>query len=280
MKILIVEDSKSERDLLKYLLESRFQQEAKFREASNLETATSYLLRGDVDCVLLDLQLPDSAGRETFLKLATRFPQVPVIVMTNNKDRALALDLIQLGAADFVSKKFTDEEELFRRVLFAIEKHQRSVRMAPEDVSTVRRLDVAQANLLSAHQSGEHIVLQGNVVEVTSSIADISRSTFTKLQEINQTVSQQAASHTQVSKAVENLHTELLKGYDNRPSLKSQVEVLNDRVVSLEEHFNLERNTKFELTQKSEKRPLATNAKIVVTAVIGICVGLLVALLL
>lgn len=279
MKILIVEDSKTDREILKYLLESRFQREAKFREASNLEVATSYLLRGDINCVILDLQLPDSAGKETFTKLATRFPEVPIIVMTNNKDRNLAIEMIQQGAVDFILKKFTDEEDIFRRVLFAVERHQNSVRMPPEEASSIRKLEAAQAKMLSAHQSGEHQAVQGSVVDVSNSTADLSRRMFTEIQKNRKDIATQAANNEQVSTLLGTLRSELLEGYPDKPSLKSQVEIVTQRVASLEAYFDLKRNTQFELTP-NEVASRRVDYKAVVLGVLGVAVGILVAMLL
>lgn len=138
-RILIVEDSPTDREILRYLLEDQFKSEAKFREASSLATAFRYLELGNIDCVVLDLQLPDSAGRETFQKINERFPDIPTIVMTHNKDRALAIDMIKMGAADYVLKDYTNPEDIFRRIIFAVEKHHRSVRMPAEKVQTVQQ---------------------------------------------------------------------------------------------------------------------------------------------
>ncbi len=136
-RILIVEDSPTDRELLRYLLEDQFKNEAKFREASSLATAFRYLDQGNIDCVVLDLQLPDSAGRETFQKINERFPDIPTIVMTHNKDRALAIDMIKMGAADYVLKDYTNPDDIFRRIIFAVDRHHRTVRAPTEKVKAI-----------------------------------------------------------------------------------------------------------------------------------------------
>jgi CheY-like chemotaxis protein len=98
MKILIVEDSTSDRELLLELLQQYFMTEAKFREANSLSTAFDYLKRGDFDCVLLDLNLPDSTGWNTFHSLHDTFPSTPIVVVTHNKNPQLAVQLIREGA--------------------------------------------------------------------------------------------------------------------------------------------------------------------------------------
>lgn len=121
MKILIVENDSSERDVLRHLLESRFQERAKFREADDLETALNYLTRGDVDCIVLDLPFLDSDGKGLFAALHTQYPDIPILVMGHEADRIFALEMLVDGAADYVVKDVTDHEALFRRIVLAVE---------------------------------------------------------------------------------------------------------------------------------------------------------------
>lgn len=234
MKILIVEDSRTEREILRYLLESRFQNAAKFREAGSLDAAFGFLARGDIDCVILDLQLPDSAGRETFEKLVKRFPEVPVVVMTNNKDRDLALDMIQKGAQEFVIKNYTDEEELFRRVLFAIEKHRRTVRVPAEDAASVHQLEKSKARMLTAHEDGDGARTQEATVATTNAIADLSKKMFTELQAVNSNITKQGVMLEDAMATSNRLKEEILEGNPNQPSMRSQVELLTSRVSDIE----------------------------------------------
>jgi len=125
VKILIVEDSLADRELLVFALQENFKTEAKFREADSLKSAHDYLRRGGFDCVILDLHLPDSSGIDTFLLLHDAYPDVPIVVVSNTNDFRLALRMIRLGADDFIVKNFTDPDMVFRRVAFAIERNSR-----------------------------------------------------------------------------------------------------------------------------------------------------------
>ncbi len=233
MRILIVEDNPTDRDLLRYLLESHFQNEAKFREANSLETAFRYLDSQNIDCVILDLQLPDSTGKETFQKLNDRYPNVPVIVMTHNKDRGLALDMIKAGAADYILKDYTNEEDIFRRIIFAIEKHHRTIRVPTDKAATMHALERAKANMVTAHESGEHEALQASTVATTSAVADISRHLFTELQRLSAKLEEKNARDERTSKVIEALQTELL-GSGTQLSVKSRIESLDHRIKDVE----------------------------------------------
>jgi DNA-binding NarL/FixJ family response regulator len=233
IRILIVEDSPNDRELLLYHLEEQFQSEAKFREASNLATAFRYLEMRNTDCILLDLHLPDSAGRETFQRIHERFPDIPTVVMTHNKDRDLAIDMIRMGAADYVLKDYTKSDDLFRRIRYAIERHQRTVRMPPENASIVHQLDRAQADMLTAQKNSGPEILD-KTVETTAALAEIARKMFTELQMVSNKLTERSIRDDQVSKSLEALETEVLKGTGTRPSLKSQTDLLSHRVDQLE----------------------------------------------
>jgi DNA-binding NarL/FixJ family response regulator len=230
MHILIVEDSPQERELLRYLLESRFQQEAKFREANNLATALGYLKTGRFDCVILDLSLPDSAGRETFQKLYAQFPSIPYIIMTHNTDRQLALRLVKEGASDYILKNYTDEEELFSRIMFAIEKSRHSLRVPPKSAETAHRVQQARANLLTAHQSGQHKAVQDTTVEMNQALTDMVQMTFAEIHKMSSQVTIIKEQGSSTKDLAEALNKEILLGHSDRPSMRSQIDRLEFQV--------------------------------------------------
>lgn len=126
MRILIIEDNPKDRELLIYALQEHFKSEAKFRDVSDLKSAHEYLERGNVDCILLDLQLPDSSGIDTFLHVFTAYPQIPIVIVSHNANLKLATQMVRTGAEDYIIKDYTNTTVLFRRVLFAVERGQRN----------------------------------------------------------------------------------------------------------------------------------------------------------
>ena len=249
MRILIVEDNPTERDLLRYLLEGRFQSEAKFREANSIETASRYLEGRNIDCVILDLQLPDSIGKETFTKLNDRYPEVPIIVMTHNKDRDLAIEMIRLGAADYILKDYTNEEDIFRRVMFAIEKHQRTIRLPIDKAASIHALDQAKATMLSAHESGKPEALQKATTETTQAMSEVTKHLFTEMQAISIGLERKVEKDAQVYKLIEDLKTNLLGGPD-QISIRNKIEGLEDRLKNVERALT-DRSLPLLLTKRS-----------------------------
>ena len=64
------------------------------------------------ELILLDVNMPESDGYETIqiLKSDARYAGIPVVFMTSNKDKKSAVKAMKLGAADFITKPFTDLE--------------------------------------------------------------------------------------------------------------------------------------------------------------------------
>lgn len=69
---------------------------------------------GLVDCVLLDLALPDGSGLDLLLRWRREGVQVPVIIITARSAVADRLAGLDGGADDFVVKPFATEELLSR----------------------------------------------------------------------------------------------------------------------------------------------------------------------
>jgi len=65
---------------------------------------------GTYDVVLLDMKLPDIDGTEVLKAVREKTPAPRVIVMTGYSTMSNAINAMKLGAADYLSKPFTDDE--------------------------------------------------------------------------------------------------------------------------------------------------------------------------
>lgn len=72
--------------------------------------------------VLLDLNLPDSQGAETFRKLLETAPDVPVVILSGQDDEALAVKALHQGAQDYLVKGGLTSGALDRAMRYAIER--------------------------------------------------------------------------------------------------------------------------------------------------------------
>jgi len=70
----------------------------------------------------LDLNLPDSSGVETYLKLKLQVPEIPVVVLSGFEDEEMALKAVREGAQDYLIKDQIDSNLLVRSLRYAIER--------------------------------------------------------------------------------------------------------------------------------------------------------------
>ena len=107
--ILIIEDDKDINEMLQKVLKLN---------GYNIKSAysgTEALLihNNDIDLIILDLMLPGKSGEEIINELKN-IKNVPVIVTSAINDIEKKLDLFNLGADDYVTKPFNNEELLAR----------------------------------------------------------------------------------------------------------------------------------------------------------------------
>ena len=71
---------------------------------SQSERVEDLLLEGGYSCVLLDLSMPSPSGRSLLEVIVRDHPQTPVIVVTASDDVDTAVQCIQAGALDYLTK--------------------------------------------------------------------------------------------------------------------------------------------------------------------------------
>ncbi|HEV2088582.1 MAG TPA: response regulator, partial [Cryptosporangiaceae bacterium] len=110
-------------------------------EARTLAEA-SVALTEDVDCVLLDLALPDADGLDGLHEVLGIAPKVAVIVLTGLADEYRGVAAVAAGAQDYLVKDQVDGPLLARAIRFAIER-----RRADDAARQLREADLlAQEN--------------------------------------------------------------------------------------------------------------------------------------
>jgi DNA-binding NtrC family response regulator len=99
--VLIVEDEPTPRSFLQQTLVDKGYGTV---EAGTLAEAQSHIDLGHADVVLLDIQLPDGSGMRLLERLAQEQPGLPIIIITGFGDIETAVDAMQAGAQDFLTK--------------------------------------------------------------------------------------------------------------------------------------------------------------------------------
>lgn len=96
------------------LLLSRFLTRNSFivSTATSGVTAMDYLAKESYDLVLCDYRLEDTDGKEMLIKIKENYPSTGVIIITGYSDIKLAVELIKLGAYDYITKPLYPDEIL------------------------------------------------------------------------------------------------------------------------------------------------------------------------
>lgn len=107
-KILIVDDSRTSRKILKAILESEGYEV--IGEATNgLEGYDRYVeLRPDI--VTMDITMPVLDGIESLKKIKSGYPDAKVVMVTAAGQKTKMVEAVQNGASEFVSKPFETQQ--------------------------------------------------------------------------------------------------------------------------------------------------------------------------
>jgi len=135
MKILLVEDNPGDARLLEEELKGNSDGHFELTWAEDLKAALKLLsdrketagvnpAENPFDAVLLDLNLPDSQGLETFHTMHQQAPWLPVVLLTGLEDEATGLRAVQEGAQDYLVKGQTSGSAVARSLRYAVERNR------------------------------------------------------------------------------------------------------------------------------------------------------------
>lgn len=106
--ILIVEDEKFMRDLIKRMLEN-----IRYKNVIAVATGEEAVAQiednsGIIECILLDIELPDMSGIEFLRILRSQPPEnnpnIPVVMVTGHSERRNVEKALELGVSHFLTK--------------------------------------------------------------------------------------------------------------------------------------------------------------------------------
>ena len=114
--ILVVDDDRAIRQVLAEFLRAQGHQ---VDEASGGAQALAFAETRPFDLIFLDILMPGIGGVETLRRLRQDVPQSRVVMVSGTPDERLALECVDLGAADYIRKPF-DLEYLKNVVLMQV----------------------------------------------------------------------------------------------------------------------------------------------------------------
>jgi signal transduction histidine kinase len=119
--VLVIEDNPGDADLVRLrLVEGK--SAADVSCVSRLSDGLDSLKQKSPSVILLDLNLPDSQGAETFRKVLEKAPNVPVVILSGQDDEDLAMKALHQGVQDYLVKGAFSSSSLDRAMRYAVER--------------------------------------------------------------------------------------------------------------------------------------------------------------
>jgi len=163
--ILIVDDDPGIRESFRLILEEHYE----LVEAGDGRQAIEIVRTSEVDLVLLDIRLPEMDGIEVLERIKALDDQVEVILVTAVKTVRTAVAAMKLGAFDYVTKPF-EEDDLLSVVRRALERR-----------SLEREVVFLRSELARRHDPGEIVGHHPEMQKLFRLIAQVARNATTVL---------------------------------------------------------------------------------------------------
>jgi signal transduction histidine kinase len=135
-RVLLIEDNPGDADLIRLRLVEG-QSTVKVDCVNRLSDGLASMTKETPSLVLLDLNLPDSHGAETFRRVMHHAPNTPVVVLSGQDDEALAIKAVHHGVQDYLIKGDVTSKQLERAIRYAVERQ-----------SLLRSLEISQKQQL------------------------------------------------------------------------------------------------------------------------------------
>jgi|GEM_PF-1173281 len=121
-KLLLIENNLSDHFLIRESLNQAQKVKYDLTEVSTLPEAITQIRDQWFDAILLDLDVLESRGIQTFENFQNYAKGMPVIILTGVNDEHTVLKALQQGAQDYLIKGEFDTESLLRSVRYTIER--------------------------------------------------------------------------------------------------------------------------------------------------------------
>jgi sigma-B regulation protein RsbU (phosphoserine phosphatase) len=119
--VLVIEDNPGDADLVRLrLMEGN--SDMAISCVDRLSAGLASMSAAPPAVVLLDLNLPDSRGAETFRNVLLKAPGIPVVVLSGQDDEELAAKAVHQGVQDYLVKGAFDGKQLARAMRYAVER--------------------------------------------------------------------------------------------------------------------------------------------------------------
>jgi PAS domain S-box-containing protein len=158
ISVLLLEDDPTYRMIVKRQLQRSPQPPIELTIAGTLAEALGYLqqdTQNTFDAILLDLNLPDSRGVNTLQNMQHSAPNSAIVVLTSTEDEELALQLIQMGAQDYLIKQQVSDHLLTRSITYSISRKQIEIAFQAKNLELAAANEALERNTAQLAQKNQ-----------------------------------------------------------------------------------------------------------------------------
>jgi len=155
-KILVIEDDKEINNLLcDIFMQNKYDAHSAFTGIDGISIVKNYKF----DLIILDLMLPYKSGDEILRELRT-FSSTPVIIISAKDLTQTKVDLLRLGADDYITKPF-DLDEVLARV-------ETNLRRCTQENFLKEKSTSLNYKDIEINTESNQVVVNGNEINLTS----------------------------------------------------------------------------------------------------------------
>jgi len=122
LKVLLIDDNPGYVQIVESILGKTQDIFFALESCESLTKGLTRLSHGGIDILLINLNLPDSRSFNTFYKVRGRFPELPIVVLTDIRNHETAMKALKEGAQDYLVKSETNEGVIVRSLHYAHER--------------------------------------------------------------------------------------------------------------------------------------------------------------
>ena len=214
--VLVVDDEGPVRHMLRIVLE---REGFEVREAEDGASALAQVVEAPPDVLLTDVRMAGMSGLDLVESLAQDFPDITLVVMSAFGSVALAMEALNRGAYDYISKPFKQDE-----VVMTVRKAQERERLRRENLVLRARIEELDTERL---QLGDLLVHSAQMRDVATLMRKVARFKSTALVLGESGVGKELASSTEVPAIEEGRHPAVEGGGHSCLAHKLRAEIVD-----------------------------------------------------
>jgi len=135
LTLLVIDDSEDDRLLYRRAMEKNTSIDYTLIETNDGESGFLAVEKAQPDCILLDYSMPGYDGIEILKRIRSRYPFVPVVMLTGHGNEKIAVNAMQEGAQNYIAKSIITTDTLEHVIRMAIDHCQLEKRIYDQRTS-------------------------------------------------------------------------------------------------------------------------------------------------